>query len=185
MPYESFPTRDGDVLLGGGNDRLYGVLCRKIGEPQLADDERFVTNELRVKHRETLVPMIAAKTRGKTTQVGGPHPQTLQMLGLTLGVGKEWLRILEGSGIPYAPVNDVHDALAHHHAVAREMVKTVPHPTVGPIRLVDTPVKYSGSTPGIRSPPPTLGQHTDQVLADMAGLQASEMAELRRLGVVS
>jgi succinate--hydroxymethylglutarate CoA-transferase len=70
VPYESFPSKDGDILLGGGNDRLYGVLCQRIGEPQWAIDQRFVTNKLRVKNRKTLVPMISAKTREKTTQVG-------------------------------------------------------------------------------------------------------------------
>jgi succinate--hydroxymethylglutarate CoA-transferase len=69
VPYESFPTKDGDILLGGGNDRLYGVLCEKLGEPRWITDERFVTNEMRVRNRHILVPMIAVKTKQKTTQV--------------------------------------------------------------------------------------------------------------------
>lgn len=69
VPYEAFPTADGDILLGGGNDRLYGVLCQRIGEPQWAEDERFLTNELRVKNRKILIPMIAGITKTKTTQV--------------------------------------------------------------------------------------------------------------------
>lgn len=69
VPYESFPTLDGDILLGGGNDRLYGILCEKIGEPEWATDERFKNNALRVQNRDVLVPMIAHKTKQKTTQV--------------------------------------------------------------------------------------------------------------------
>lgn len=69
VPYESFPTLDGGILLGGGNDRLYGILCEKIGEPEWATDERFKNNALRVQNRDVLVPMIAHKTKQKTTQV--------------------------------------------------------------------------------------------------------------------
>ncbi|KAF8535165.1 CoA-transferase family III domain-containing protein [Trichophaea hybrida] len=165
VPYESFSTKDGDILLGGGNDRLYRVLCDRIGEPKWATDKRFVTNELRVKNRKTLVPMIAAKIREKTTQ--------------------EWLEIFEGSGVPYAPVNDIQTTLAHEHVVARDMVKTVNHPSVGPIRLVNTPVKYSDSTPGIRTSPPTLGQHTDEVLRNIIGMDAKEIDELKAAGIIS
>jgi hypothetical protein len=69
VPYEAFPTADGDILLGGGNDRLYGVLCQRIGQPEWAEDERFLTNELRVKNRKILIPMIGNITKTKTTQV--------------------------------------------------------------------------------------------------------------------
>ena len=73
VPYEAFPTRDGSIMLGGGNDRLYGVLCERIGRPQWATDPRFVTNSLRVQNREALVAMIGDVTRTKTTQVS-PSP---------------------------------------------------------------------------------------------------------------
>jgi succinate--hydroxymethylglutarate CoA-transferase len=77
VPYEAFPTKDGDILLGGGNDRLYGILCEKLGEPHWITDERFVTNEMRVKNRHILVPMIAGKTKEKTTQVFSLWPSGL------------------------------------------------------------------------------------------------------------
>jgi crotonobetainyl-CoA:carnitine CoA-transferase CaiB-like acyl-CoA transferase len=80
VPYESFPTKDGDILLGGGNDRLFGVLCQKISEPQWISDERFLTNEMRVKNRHTLVPMISQKTKEKTTQVCHFRPPPVQVL---------------------------------------------------------------------------------------------------------
>ncbi|KAI5785968.1 CoA-transferase family III domain-containing protein [Pyronema domesticum] len=164
VPYEAFPTADGDILLGGGNDRLYGVLCQRIGEPQWAEDERFLTNELRVKNRKILIPMIAGITKTKTTQ--------------------EWLDILENCGMPYAPINDIQQTLEHEHVLARDMIKTVHHPTVGPIRLINTPVKYSESTPGIRSPPPTLGQHTDEVLTSVLGMEEEEIRALKGEGVL-
>ena len=86
--------------------------------------------------------------------------------------------------MPYAPINDIQTALAHEHVRARAMVRTIEHPTVGPIRLVDTPVKFSDATPGIRTPPPTLGQHTDEVLREL-GLAADQIVALRRTGVVA
>jgi succinate--hydroxymethylglutarate CoA-transferase len=72
VPYEAFPTRDGSVMLGGGNDRLYGVLCERLGRPQWTADPRFATNPLRVQNREVLVAMIGDVTRTKTTQVPPP-----------------------------------------------------------------------------------------------------------------
>ncbi|PSN66933.1 CAIB/BAIF family protein [Corynespora cassiicola Philippines] len=165
VPYKAFKTSDGDILLGGGNDRLYGVLCNRIGKPEWILDDRFKTNALRVKHRDTLEELIEAETRKKTTQ--------------------EWLEILEGCGMPYAAINDVQDTLNHEHVLARDMVKEVDHPACGPIKLVNTPVKWSESTPGIRTPPPTLGQHTDEILKDTLGMSEGDVAALRGEGVVA
>lgn len=95
MPYKGFKTADGDILLGGGNDRLFGVICQKLGKPEWAKDERYVTNNVRVKHRAELEEKIEAITKKKTTQ--------------------EWLDILEGSGMPYAAINDVKATLEHEH----------------------------------------------------------------------
>lgn len=95
VPYKGFKTADGSIMLGGGNDRLYGVLCERIGQPQWFKDDRFVTNALRVKNRVLLEEMIEAVTVTKTT--------------------KEWLEVLEGSGMPYAAINDIQDTLKHEH----------------------------------------------------------------------
>lgn len=95
VPYKSFKTKDGDILLGGGNDRLYGILCDKIGQPELAHNEKYRTNADRVRSRIELEEIIENATKTKTTQ--------------------EWLDILEGSGMPYAPINDVKTTLEHDH----------------------------------------------------------------------
>jgi succinate--hydroxymethylglutarate CoA-transferase len=95
VPYKGFKTADGDILLGGGNDRLFGVICQKLGKPEWAKDERYVTNNVRVKHRAELEEKIEAITKKKTTQ--------------------QWLDILEGSGMPYAAINDVKATLEHEH----------------------------------------------------------------------
>ncbi|KAF2085040.1 CoA-transferase family III [Saccharata proteae CBS 121410] len=165
VPYRAFKTADGDILLGGGNDRLYGVLCERIGKAEWAKDERFVTNAARVKNRDLLEQMIEAETSKKTTQ--------------------EWLEVLEGSGMPYAAINDIQDTLNHEHVLARDMVAQVDHPKCGPIKLVNTPVKYSFSKPSIRSPPPTLGQHTDEILREVIGMSEMDIDNLRSEGVVA
>lgn len=209
VPYRGFTTRDGSVMLGGGNDRLFGVLCERLGRPEWKGDERFVTNALRVRNRDVLEAMVEGVTRTRTTE--------------------EWLEVLEGSGMPYAAINDVKRTLEHEHGeffpshfsflqawgpsckewekgngyghtgpemddvltwyvflvLARNMVTEVEHPTCGPLKLVNTPVKYSVSEPGVRTPPPTLGQHTDEVLGEVLGMEKAEIEALRSQGAVA
>lgn len=98
VPYRGFKTADGDILLGGGNDRLFGVLCQRLDKPEWAQDSRFATNNVRVKNRSELEQMIESITRKKTT--------------------KEWLEVLEGSGMPYAAINDVQSTLNHDHSMS-------------------------------------------------------------------
>jgi succinate--hydroxymethylglutarate CoA-transferase len=95
VPYKGFKTSDGDILLGGGNDRLFGIICERLGKPEWVTDVRFVKNADRVKNRVELEDLIEKITTTKITQ--------------------EWLDILEGSGLPYAPINDVKTTLEHEH----------------------------------------------------------------------
>ncbi|KAL2019255.1 hypothetical protein VTK56DRAFT_9799 [Thermocarpiscus australiensis] len=164
VPYRSFKTKDGDILFGGGNDRLFGILCDGLGRPEWKEDPKFRVNASRVAHRNELEAEIEKITVTKTTQ--------------------EWLEVFEGSGLPYAAVNDVMGTLTHEHTKARNMVVEVEHGECGPIKLLNTPIKYSESEPGVRSPPPTLGQHTDEVLRQHLGMEDGQIQELRRRGVI-
>ncbi|KAG6112776.1 hypothetical protein E4U13_004145 [Claviceps humidiphila] len=164
VPYRSFKTKDGDILLGGGNDRLFGVLADGLSKPEWKQDARFKTNTDRVCHRDELEAMIEALTQQKTTE--------------------QWLQRFEGSGLPYAAVNDVQATLNHAHTKARDMVVEMDHEACGPIKLVNTPVKFSDTQPSIRSAPPMLGQHTDEVLTEYLGLNESEILALREQGAV-
>ncbi|KAL6353567.1 hypothetical protein LRP88_14063 [Fusarium phalaenopsidis] len=152
VPYRAFRTSDGDILIGGANDRLFGVLCNCLGKPEWASDERFSTNSSRVANREVLEKWIEDATKSKTTQ--------------------EWLDIFEGTGLPYAKVNDLKDTLNHPHVTARGMVKELDHPALGKLKVLNSPVQYSRTGPSIRTPPPLLGQHTEEVLAEVLGLDA-------------
>lgn len=97
VPYRSFKTQNGDILLGGGNDRLFGILCSKLQKPEWATDSRFNTNSVRVANRVTLEALIEAETRTRTTE--------------------EWLQLLDGSGMPYAAVNDIQATMNHEHGM--------------------------------------------------------------------
>ncbi|KAJ1329859.1 succinate--hydroxymethylglutarate CoA-transferase [Microdochium nivale] len=165
VPYRAFRTSDGDFLVGGANDRLFGVLCAGLGVPEWASDARFSTNSSRVANREVLEKNIEDITATKTTQ--------------------EWLQIFEGTGLPYAKVNDLKDTLEHEHVLARGMVQEFEHPTCGPLKLISSPVKYSRTQPSIRSLPPLLGQHTDEILSDVVGMDAAEIQRLKDTNVIT
>ena len=164
MPYKSFKTKDGDILFGGGNDRFFGILCDGLGRPEWKTDPKYSNNASRVANREELEAQIEAVSVGRTTQ--------------------EWLEVFEGRGMPYAAVNDVQATLNHSHTQARDMVVEVEHGACGPLRLVNTPIKFSESRPGVRSAPPTLGQHTDELLADVLGYDGARIAALKDAGAV-
>ncbi|KAL2001209.1 hypothetical protein VTN02DRAFT_2095 [Thermoascus thermophilus] len=165
VPYQGFKTADGDIFIGGANDRLFGILCEKLGRPEWKKDPRFASNNERVKNRAELERLIETETKKRTT--------------------KEWLERLEGCGMPYAAVNDVQGTLDHEHTIARGMVKEIEHPVCGPIKVLNTPVKYSNADPSIRLPPPLLGQHTDEVLRERLGLSDERIQELKKGGVLA
>lgn len=163
VPYRSFETQDSNILFGGGTDRLFAILAKGLGHPEWATDPRFSTNAVRVEFRNILEPAIETITKSQTTQ--------------------HWLEVFEGSGLPYAKVNDLMDTLNHKHVRARNMVVPVEHKTLGRIEVVNTPVKYGFSRPGVRSAPPLLGEHTVEVLESL-GIDEEGVRELREEGVV-
>ncbi len=162
-PYQVFPTADEPIMVAVGSDGLWRRFTAATGLDDLTDDPRYATNPDRVHHRVTLIPRIT---------------QALAARGCV-----EWTDRLNAAGVPAGPVNSVPAALAQPQVAAREMVVEVEHPVAGMLKMLGTPLKLSGQPASIRRPPPVLGQHTDEILAE-AGYPAERIAELRAAGVI-
>ena len=163
VPYQVFEVADGHVILAVGNDEQYRRFCTVAGCPELAADERFRRNADRVRHREQLVPLLAERMKAR--------PRA------------DWLAALDAAKVPCGPINDLADVFADPQVLARGMRLPVAHPLADGLELVASPMKLSGTPVQLRRPPPLLGQHTDEVLAEF-GCDAAELARLRALGVI-
>jgi crotonobetainyl-CoA:carnitine CoA-transferase CaiB-like acyl-CoA transferase len=164
VPYTTYPTRDGMMAVAVGNDAQFARFTETVGHPEWARDARFVKNRDRVLHREILDGLIAEALRGETAEA--------------------WITKLQAVGVPCGRINSVAQALEDPHTLARQMVETVAHPTVGELRLLGIPFKLAGTPASVRRPPPTLGQHTDEILREELGLSAQRIAELHERKVV-
>jgi crotonobetainyl-CoA:carnitine CoA-transferase CaiB-like acyl-CoA transferase len=163
VPYQTFETAAGAVAVAAANDGLYRRLCVAIERPDLADDERFRTNRRRVENREELV--------GELARVFASRP------------ADDWLARLEEAGVPAGKVRGVLEAFAEAERAGRAATVAVEHPTAGLLPLVATPLRSdSGTRPP--EPPPLLGQHTSEVLAEL-GCSPDQVAALQRDGVVA
>ena len=162
-PYQVLPTADAPLMVAVGSDGLWRRFAEATGLGDLADDPRYATNPDRVRNRDTLIPRIT---------------QALAARGCA-----EWTDLLNAAGVPAGPVNTVPAALEHPQVAAREMVTEIEHPVAGPLKMLGSPIKLSAQPTAIRRPPPTLGQHTDEILAE-AGFTAAEITELHQAGVV-
>ena len=161
VPYQLFQTADGYFILAAGNDGQYRRFCTFAGLDELADDPRFATNKLRVAHREELVPRIEAATRR--------HPTA------------HWVEGLAGVGVPCGPVNDLEQVFSDPQFLHRGMKISMDHPLAGSgqVDLIGNPVKLSQTPVSYRRPPPTLGQHTDEVLGEVLDLDQAHLASLK------
>jgi CoA:oxalate CoA-transferase len=163
-PYETFDTSDGVLVLAVGNDSLWQRFCQAAALDSLARDGRFSTNAGRIAHYRELRPLIAQQLSTRTLD--------------------EWIQILRGSGIPCGGVRSVADALRDPQIIAREMVMTIDHPALGPLKMLGLPVKLSETPGAIRTHPPRLGEHTERVLREDLGIDEREIRALADRRVV-
>jgi formyl-CoA transferase len=164
VPYQAFKTGDGNIVIAVGNDGQFASLCRVLGKPEWSADARFSSNPARVAQRELLLPMITQALHEWRSQ--------------------ELAEALEAVGVPCGPINNLAQVYADPQVQARQMRCDVIHPSLGSVPQVRHPVLFSGDAIAPMQAPPTLGQHTDAVLAQQLGLQADQIAALRRQGLV-
>ena len=165
VPYQSFNTADGYLMLAVGNDRQFAACVKCLGIAELADDPRFSSNAKRVAHRDSLVDLLARQFSKRSTG--------------------DCLQLLTEAGVPCGPVNDLQQVFSSDQVKARKLLQTLSHPVAGDIPVVANPVRFSATPVSLHSAPPLLGQHTREVLEKELGFSVDRIDQLRRGGVVS
>jgi len=163
QPQDVFPAQDGHIVLAVGNDGQFVKLCEAIGRPDWAQDPRFIKNADRVRNEAALTPLLAERFRDFTRA--------------------ELTAKLDAAGVPCGPINAVPDVFADPQVQHRQMLRHLPHPLAGTVPQVVSPIRMQDAPLAFDRAPPTLGQHTDDVLAEL-GLTESDRADLAAKGVV-
>ena len=164
VPYQDFPSADGNFILAVGNDGQFRKFCEVAGIANLADDSRFVTNKARVAHRAELIPLLRQATVFKTTA--------------------QWIEQLEKAGVPCGPINDLQQVFADPQVQARGLRLDLPNAMGSSTPQVASPLRLSATPVAYRSAPPLLGQHTEALLQRLLGMSETQIAELREAGVI-
>lgn len=165
IPYGAYETSDGFIVIANLGEGFWPKIARALGFPELGADPRYATNRDRLARKDEVEAMVTTATRGRTTA--------------------EWEAIFEREDVPHAPVNRVSEVLNHPSVAAREMVRDVEHATLGRIKTTGRPIRFSGHEHEPLRAAPLMGQHTDEVLTEVLGLSAAQIAELRRGRVVA
>ncbi|PWS36417.1 CoA transferase [Falsiroseomonas bella] len=163
QPQDVFPAKDGHIVLAVGNDGQFAKLCEAIGRPDWAADPRFMKNQDRVRHEAALTPLLADRFRDFTRA--------------------ELTALLDAAGVPCGPINSVPDVFADPQVLHRQMLRELPHPLAGRVQQVVNPIRLQDAPLTFETPPPTLGQHTAEVLGEL-GISDAERAALRDSGVI-
>jgi formyl-CoA transferase len=164
VPYQTFNAADRPLAIASANQRQFETLCRLLNRPELVADPRFASNADRLANRDALVALLQEVFVTKSADA--------------------WLALLNEGGIAAGPINTVPEAFADPQVAALNVVRTLPHPTAGELRVVAPPFSLSESEVGPRSAPPLLGQHTAEVLRDVLGRSDDEIAALRADGAI-
>ena len=164
-PYGDFDCADGKIMIAVGNDKQFVQLCHALGRPEMALDERFTTTSLRVQHKQVLLPIVASIL----SQHSIDH----------------WMPLLRKAVVPSAPIYDFKQVFEDPQIKHRELVKTVEHPLAGAMSVVGNPLNFSETPVEYKRAPPLLGQHTDEILREVLGMDAPEIARLSEQKVTS
>ena len=164
VPYQDFPTADGDLILTIGNDTQFRKFAEVAGHPEWADDPRFASNQARVANRSVLIPLIRQATVFRTTD--------------------EWMAALEPAGVPCGPINSLDKVFADPQIRARQMQIAMEHSLAGSVPLVASPLRLSATPVHYRQAPPLLGEHTDSVLMQRLNFSPEDIARMRASGIL-
>lgn len=164
VPYQVFHAKDGELIIAVGNDSQFAKLCDVIGRPDLCADERYSANANRIRNREVLVPLLQDIFAGRSVA--------------------DWIALIEPEGIPCGPINNIAQVFEHPQVRHRGMKFELPHPTGGITPLVANPIKFSATPITYSKAPPTLGQHTKQILSSLLRLSDSDISSLADKGVI-
>ena len=164
VPYTTYQAADAMVAIGIGNERQFGRVAEVLGHPEWAKDPRFTSNRARVENRDVIDGFINEALSHDDADV--------------------WLDKLKAVGVPSGRINSVADALDDPHTAARDMIETVEHSTIGALKMLGIPFKFSDTACSVRRAPPTLGQHNDEILKGELGLDEKAIAELRQTKVI-
>jgi len=164
VPYTTYQTADAMIALGVGNERQFARIAEVLGHPEWAKDARFTSNAARVENRSLIDRLINE--------------------ALSHDRADAWLAKLKAAGIPCGKINSVAEALEDAQTAARKMIETIEHPGVGTLKMLGIPFKFSDTACSVRRPPPTLGQHSEEILSGELGLDEKAIAELRRQKVI-
>lgn len=164
VPYQTFPTSDGWMIVAVGNDSQFKHFVTAGGEAHLAENPLYINNPVRVEHRKSLILLLEAMTRRKTKA--------------------EWIYLLEEANVPCGPINNLEEVFDNEQVKARGIKIHVPHPTAGSMKLVASPMRLSETPVEVRMAPPTLGQHTNEILHERLSLDAEAIAALQEKGII-
>lgn len=165
VPYQDFPTADGEMILAIGNDSQFVRFCELAGRPEWAGDPRFTTNAQRVANRDHLIPLMRQATVMRTTRA--------------------WIDLFEAAGVPCGPINDLAGVFADPQVVARGLHVELQHPVAGRVPLVANPIRYSATPIEYRTAPPELGCDTASALLDWLSCDAARIADLIEQGAIA
>jgi CoA:oxalate CoA-transferase len=163
-PFEAFQAKDGYVIIAVGNDKLWATFCNLIGKPEMITDERFVSNPKRTENQKALKAVLDTVFPDKTVD--------------------EWLIALDTAGIPSGPINTIDRVVNDIQVKSRDMIIETDHPIAGKVKMPGIPIKLSETPGSVDSPAPLLGQHTEEILHEILGFTAEEVAELKSKNVL-
>jgi len=164
VPYQTLPTSDGWIIVAAGNNSQFRNFVSAGNEAHLADNPLYSENPMRVQNREQLLPLLEAMTRKKTKA--------------------EWIDLLEKANVPCGPINNLKEVFENEQVQARGVQINVPHPTAGNMKLVASPMRLSETPVEIRMAPPTLGQHTHEILRERLKRDPQAIAALQEKGII-